>query len=106
MDIAVIKGITENVQLFLRDEFQQDSVAMFLTCTKKHICLIIPLRLFLNRNLIKNKNLVFDFAAIHVGTNTDRQYPDNTRDHCYPYLNQTITIIMCLIQITADYPFF
>lgn len=66
MDITVIKGITENVQLFLGDEFQWDLVAMFLTRTQKHICSIIPLKLFLNGNLIKNKNLVFNFAAICI----------------------------------------
>ena len=66
MDIAVIKGITENVQLFLRDEFQWDLVAMFPTHTQKHICSIIPSRPFLNGNLIKNENLVFNFAAIHI----------------------------------------
>ena len=38
-----------------------------------------------------------------VGTNMDRHNLVNTHDHCYPYPNRTISVIMCLIQMTMDY---
>jgi len=54
----------------------------------------------------RDGTVIEDILILLLGTNMDRHNPVNTRDRFYPYPNRTVSIIMCLIRMTPDYPNF